>query len=133
MDERIEGCYGIAFMISTLRRSGLARAGRWLLIIGSIGIGVLGLRRVLLGPAVDCVRTHRGPLSQRLVLTGRVITPGTAQLGVVTLGTVATVHVDAGSHVEQGQPLLSLSDAEARAAVAQARAALSLRSDGSSA
>jgi HlyD family secretion protein len=67
-------------------------------------------------------------LSQRLVLTGRVITPGTAQLGVVTLGTVATVHVDAGAHVAQGQPLLHLSDAEARAAVAQARAGLHLAS-----
>lgn len=107
---------------------GLARAGRWLLIVGLIGVGALAVRRALLGPAVECVRTHRGSLSQRLVLTGRVITPGTAQLGVVTLGTVATVHVDAGTHVVQGQPLLSLSDAEARAAVAQARAGLLLAS-----
>lgn len=115
-------------MRSSLRRLGLARFGRWILISCLVGLGVFGARRAMLGPTVESVRPHRGPLSQRLVLTGRVISAGTAQLGVVTLGTVARVHVDAGTHVTEGQPLLNLSDSEARAAAAQARAGLLLAS-----
>ncbi len=65
---------------------------------------------------------------EKVVLTGRVITPGTSQVGAATLGTVTAVLVDAGSRVTEGQLLLSLDDAEQRAAVAQARAGVTLAS-----
>lgn len=71
---------------------------------------------------------RRGQLIDKVVLTGRVITPGVSQLGVATLGTVASVLVDAGSRVTSGQLLLRLDDTEQRAAVAQARAGITVAS-----
>lgn len=113
-------------MSSNSRPTLPARVVRWVLVLGLLAGAAFGVRRAIGGAAVDCVHARRGLLSQRLVLTGRVITPGTARLGVVTLGTVNTVHVDAGSHVAAGQPLLELNDTEQRAAVAQARAGVLL-------
>jgi HlyD family secretion protein len=65
---------------------------------------------------------------QRVVLTGRVITPGKTQIGATTIGTVSAVLVDAGSRVALGQPLVRLNDSEQQAAVAQARASVALSS-----
>ncbi|HMA93822.1 MAG TPA: biotin/lipoyl-binding protein, partial [Polyangiaceae bacterium] len=113
-------------MSTTARPTRLVRAGKWVLLLGVLVGMAFGARRAVSGASVHCVQAHRGPLKQRLVLTGRVITPGTARLGVVTLGTVKAVHVDAGSHVTAGQPLLELTDMEQRAAVAQARAGVLL-------
>lgn len=97
----------------------------WMLILGILGAGaVLGIRRAALGVSVDCASPRRGPLVERIVLTGRVISPGTAKLGVAALGIVASVDVDEGSRVSAGQPLLHLKDDEQQAAVAQARAAV---------
>jgi HlyD family secretion protein len=67
-------------------------------------------------------------LVHRVVLTGRVITPGKTQIGSVSLGTVSSVLVDEGTHVTVGQPLVRLDDTEQRAAVEQARAGVALSS-----
>jgi HlyD family secretion protein len=111
---------------SNSKRSAGAWASRWALILVAIGLAFVGGRRALLGPVVSCVQPHRGPLVQRVVLTGRVITPGKTQIGTITLGTVSSVLVDAGSHVTQGQLLVRLNDSEQQAAVAQARAGIAL-------
>ena len=83
-----------------------------------------GGRRLLSGKAVDVVTPRRGPMVERVVLTGRVITPGISKLGVSVLGTVASVGVEEGARVNAGQALLSLQDAQQQAAVMQARAGL---------
>jgi len=88
----------------------------------------VGGQRVFRGPNVSCVKAHRGALVQRVVLTGRVITPGKTQIGAATIGTVEDVLVDAGSHVALGEPLVRLNDAEQQAALAQARASVALSS-----
>lgn len=88
----------------------------------------MGGQRVFRGPNVSCVKAHRGALVQRVVLTGRVITPGKTQIGAATIGTVEDVLVDAGSHVALGEPLVRLNDAEQQAALAQARASVALSS-----
>jgi HlyD family secretion protein len=113
-------------MSSSLGRS--RRGVRWLVAFGLLGLTGLVSWRIRGRPAVACVQPYRGPLVQRVVLTGRVITPGTAQLGVVGLGTVRAVQVEAGDRVTAGQPLLRLQDAEQQAAVAKARAGIALAS-----
>ncbi len=94
-----------------------------MLLLAVAGWGGL---RALRGPTVATVAARRGPLVQRVVLTGRVMSAGSVQLGTVTLGTVQDVLVDSGSHVQGGQLLLRLADAEQRAAVAQEMAGLAL-------
>lgn len=98
------------------------------MLVGLLGLAFVGGRRLLAGPTVSCVQPHRSALVQRVVLTGRVITPGKTQIGATTIGTVSAVLVNAGSHVNLGQPLVRLNDAEQQAAVAQARANVALSS-----
>src|SRR5512145_994065 len=101
-------------MSSTPQRPRHRRWFPWLLgLIVLVGAGY-GAKRFAQGPVVDCVMPRRGQLIDKVVLTGRVITPGVSQLGVATLGTVASVLVDAGSRVTSGQLLLRLDDTEQR-------------------
>jgi HlyD family secretion protein len=64
----------------------------------------------------DVVRT--------LVLVGRVRPPSRARVGATVAGTVERVLVREGDRVARGELLVALDDREARAAVAQASAAL---------
>ncbi len=76
-------------------------------------------------PTVAVERLRAQPLEQRVVATGRVMSPERIGVGSVVLGTVAEVLVDEGDRVGPGQVLLRLVDEEARAAVGNAQAALS--------
>ena len=115
-------------MSSILGRSGRRRGVRWLGALGVLSLAGLASWHVGRGRTVACVQPYRGPLVERVVLTGRVITPGTSQLGVVGLGTVSVVEVEEGAKVTAGQPLLRLQDAEQQAALAKARAGMALAS-----
>lgn len=76
------------------------------------------------GPAVDVVEAQRRSVEDRVVATGRVLPLARIHVGSVVLARVNAVHVDEGDTVEQGAVLVTLDDAEQRAAVAQAKAAL---------
>lgn len=73
-------------------------------------------------PRVAAVRVARQPLVQSLVVSGRVRAPVRVSVGALALAAVKRRLVEEGQHVAAGQPLLLLDDAEARAAVRQARA-----------
>jgi HlyD family secretion protein len=64
---------------------------------------------------------ERRPLVQRVVASGRVMAPARITLASLTLARVVEVAVREGDAVRAGQLLLRLDDAEARAALAQAR------------
>lgn len=71
--------------------------------------------------AVPAHRAARRPLVQRVVASGRVMAPARITLASLSLARVVEVAVREGDEVRAGQLLLRLDDAEARAALAQAR------------
>jgi HlyD family secretion protein len=75
-------------------------------------------------PAVPVVRVARRPLVQTLVVSGRVMPPARVNLGSMVTGVVSQRLAEDGQRVRAGEVLLRLDDAEARAAVAQARGAV---------
>jgi HlyD family secretion protein len=86
----------------------------------AVVVGLVGASR----PArVAVARAARRPLTQTLVVSGRVMPPVRVNLGVVVTGIVRRRLVEVGDRVRDGQPLLLLDDAEARAAAAEAGAA----------
>ena len=101
------------------------RLPRWPLAAAVLGlaaiVAVLGLRRP---ERVQATVVERRDVVRTLVLTGRVRPPARPQVGATTAGTVRRVLVEEGDHVPAGALLVELDDAQARAAVAQRRAAL---------
>ena len=89
----------------------LAVAGAWLLA---------GQR----GMPVQQVAVVRTGIVQSVVATGRLNAPARMDIGAEVTATVLEVRVREGDRVKAGDVLLRLSDAEARAAVQQARASL---------
>lgn len=75
-----------------------------------------------LGPRVETVRVREREIVQTVVASGRVAPPARIELGLLVAGIVSAVHVEEGAHVLEGELLLELDDAEARAMVAQALA-----------
>lgn len=73
---------------------------------------------------VAVVRPEPRTVVQTVVTSGRVLPPARTPLGVPLAATVAAVHADEGSRVEAGDVLVEVDDAEARAGVAQAEAAV---------
>lgn len=82
------------------------------------------------GPRVATYRAVEQPITQTLLVTGRVVAPGRVDLGAAVQSTVAEVPVDAGDDVEANALLVQLADdevlarrheAEARVAEAAAR------------
>lgn len=73
---------------------------------------------------VSGVAMQKRDLVSTLVLVGRVRPPSRVQAGATMVGTVRRVFVRQGDTVHRGQILVALDDREARAAVAQAEAAL---------
>ena len=92
-----------------------------MVVAALIAVGWVGNR--VLPDAVPTVTATRQVLVQSIVATGRVRGLSRARLGLPVSGTVATVLVREGERVRAGQVLLQLDDSEARAQVAQARAA----------
>lgn len=97
------------------RRIALAAAG--ILIVLFLALRALPDR-------VDTAAVARGDVARSLVLTGRVRPPARPNVGATIAGTVRQVLVREGDRVRAGQLLVRLDDAQATAAVAEARAAL---------
>ena len=75
------------------------------------------------GPAVPVVAVTRQALVESVAATGRLQAPARIELGAELAGTVARVWVREGQRVGAGELLVSMQDAEARAALVQAQAA----------
>jgi HlyD family secretion protein len=77
------------------------------------------------GAPVQTVPVARTGIVQSVVATGRLNAPARMDIGSEVTATVLEVRVREGDKVKAGELLLRLSDAEARAALQQARSALS--------
>jgi len=107
-------------MIPQLRNLTWPRA-----LLGVAFVVLAGWAWIRIRPAaVDTVTVERKELTQSVVATGRVRTLSTARLGPAIGGTVLRVAVREGDRVRPGQVLIQLDDAEARAQLGQAEAAL---------
>jgi HlyD family secretion protein len=76
------------------------------------------------GPEVAVRAAERRPVIQTVVASGRVAAPAQINVGATILGRAARVVPQEGSSVAAGDVLVELEDAEARAALAQAQAAV---------
>ena len=74
------------------------------------------------GTTVDVVPARSTPLTQTVVVSGRVLAPARVDVGATFTGRVQTVGVDEGDRVKAGQLLVELERAELNAALAQAMA-----------
>ena len=97
---------------------------RWTLGLGAVLLGGLLALRAALPATVDAVVPTRRDVVRTLVLVGRVRPPARVGVGVTLTGTVREVPVREGDRVGPGDLLVALDDREARAAVAEAGAAL---------
>lgn len=79
--------------------------------------------RALQGRAVDVVPAAVTRLQQSVVVSGRVLAPAKVELGATITGRVASVAVDDGDRVAEGQIVIRLESDELAAALAQAQAA----------
>ncbi|ACL66891.1 efflux transporter, RND family, MFP subunit [Anaeromyxobacter dehalogenans 2CP-1] len=104
--------------IARLLRSRAGRAAAGL----ALALAAVAAVRAARGPAAPGWAVERRPLVQRVVASGRVMAPARIQVGAVATGKVAAVRVDEGDAVRAGDLLVQLDDAEARAALSQARA-----------
>jgi HlyD family secretion protein len=102
------------------------RHRRTLLAAAAVAIIALavGAWRLIEGPSLGAYAVERRDLVQAIVATGRVESPRRVEIGAAITGTVAAVPVAEGQAVAAGTVLVRLDDAEARAAVEQARHAL---------
>lgn len=73
---------------------------------------------------VESAVIARGTLVRSVVTSGQVVAPRRTALGAEASGRVVEVAVEVGQHVAEGDVLLRLDDASARAAVDEARAAV---------
>jgi HlyD family secretion protein len=106
-------------MDRTRKRSLLFAAGLAALTLA----GWAGLRMAA-GPMVETYTVERGPLVQTVVASGRVESPRRVEIASQVTGTVIRVPVEEGQRVKAGQLLIALDEAEARAALDQARSAV---------
>ncbi|MFK7928619.1 MAG: efflux RND transporter periplasmic adaptor subunit, partial [Myxococcota bacterium] len=82
------------------------------------------LVRTTKGPSRVGYNAVSSPISETLLLTGRVAQPAQTELGSMVQNTVVEVLVDEGDAVEAGTLLLRLADEEAAARVREADAAV---------
>ncbi|MDO9159210.1 MAG: biotin/lipoyl-binding protein, partial [Burkholderiaceae bacterium] len=103
----------------------LSPRNRWLLG-GVLLIGLVLAATLLRTPAktAQVVQVARTDLTQTVVATGRVNAPVRLDIGSEVTATVLAVSVREGDTVPAGALLVQLGDAEARATLAQAQAAL---------
>jgi len=93
-------------------------------VLGLVGLVAAGLWARSRGPSVVVVRARRAEVVQTVVASGRVLPPSRLEIASVVLGAVRAVHVDVGDRVTAGQVLVELDDADARAQLERARAAV---------
>jgi HlyD family secretion protein len=102
----------------------MKRLSLWVALALAVAGGVAwGVNRAR-GPRVETVRVRAREVVQTVVASGRVAPPARIALGLLVAGIVRAVHVEEGAHVREGDLLVELDDAEARALVDQARARL---------
>ncbi len=87
----------------------------------AVGVAVMAGAR---GTAVQVTPVKRGAIVQSVVASGRMNAPARMDIGAEVTATVLEVPVREGDRVKAGDLLVRLSDAEAQATLAQARAAL---------
>lgn len=92
-----------------------------LLVLAVAAAALLASRR---GTQVQVVPVARTGIVQSVVATGRLNAPARMDIGAEVTATVLQVHVREGDRVQAGALLLRLADAEARAALQQAKASL---------
>lgn len=91
------------------------------LVLALAAAAALSSRR---GTLVQLVPVARTGIVQSVVATGRLNAPARMDIGSEVTATVLDVRVREGDRIKAGDLLLRLSDAEARAALQQARASL---------
>jgi HlyD family secretion protein len=96
----------------------------WILLACAAALALFLGARALLGQRVPVWVAAQQELVQRVVASGRVLAPARIQIGSVVVGRATRVAVEKGDRVKAGQVLLQLDDAEARAALSQARSAV---------
>lgn len=84
-------------------------------------LALLGVVRGARGREVPAWLVEARPIVQRVVASGRVRPPARVNLASLVIGRVARVAAREGARVSAGQILVQLEDAEAAAAVRQAR------------
>lgn len=82
------------------------------------------VRNVVLGTPIDVQYATTGELTQTVVASGRIFTPQRISIAAETIGRVVDIPVIEGQAVNQGQLLIQLNDADERANVANAHAAI---------
>lgn len=101
------------------------RNGILLLLAAALAYGAyLFAAPRLFGIPVRAVTVSRGDIVETVVASGRAETPSGVDVASQVIGTVARVHVEEGSRVKAGDPLVDLDDRQAAAGVEQAAAAL---------
>jgi HlyD family secretion protein len=98
---------------------------KWLFAMAPLALLLLaGLLFLQRGTPVQVVPVQRADLLQSVVATGRLNAPARIELAAEVTATVEVVQVREGDRIKPGQLLVRLSDAEAQAALQQAKAAL---------
>ena len=98
---------------------------KWVLVAVMLGLLLMGaLLLQQRGTPVQVVPVLRTNLLESVAATGRLNAPARIELAAEVTATVLAVQVREGDQVKAGQLLVRLSDAEARAALQQAKAAL---------
>jgi HlyD family secretion protein len=90
-----------------------------LAIILTLGVGGVGIPRLIYGPEIAAARVVRGNLVQSVVASGHIETPFRVEIGSQITGTVKDVLVKEGQQVRQGQELIAIEASELQAAVVQ--------------
>lgn len=101
---------------------------RWikLALLGMAALAVTAFfgRDLLIGKPVETLEVVRSDLVQAVVASGRVVTPQRVSIGVEVTGRVGRIPVQEGQSVKRGDSLIVLEDADERASLAQAAAAV---------
>lgn len=101
----------------------LRRPGIWIVLAGLLAAGLLALLQAR-GPLVDTAVVTRADIEQHLVASGRIRVVTRVQLTAQAAGQVTEVAVHEGQRVRRGDFLVQIEDPTARAAVAEAEAAV---------
>ncbi|HSC98353.1 MAG TPA: biotin/lipoyl-binding protein, partial [Casimicrobiaceae bacterium] len=102
-----------------------AHGGRLALLFGGALVAAAAVWHFVLNRPVDVLTVARSELVQSVVASGQVITPSRASIAAEVTGRVTRVPVAEGEAVREGQLLIELDQSDERAALAQARAAIS--------
>lgn len=100
---------------------------RWLLgsvVVVACLLGGAATVVRLLGPKLKAVAVVQQEIVQTVIVSGRVLPTSRINVGSLLAGVVAKVAVKEGDHVQTGDLLVQLDDADARAAVVVAKAGL---------